>query len=614
MKNLIILSFLVLPCIAWTQLIPVKGEQKPVTINQSIEPIDEVNDLPSVPLVKSLMDEPLGTTRYDFQTNASIMNRLINRGDGELTAVWTMGRDDPGFGDRGTGYNRRENGSWGEPPQGRVETVRTGWPSLVETEDGTELIVAHDFGQGTLVTSRRAAGETDWTQSVVPSDVPMGQLWAQMAAGEGNTVHLIAITSLGSTYEGVEGHLLYYRSPDAGLTWDVQDFIVPGLDSTNYMDFRQSDSYKIAARGNTVAISRFCIWEDVLVFRSDDNGDTWDRSVIYDFPIDQYVADTGYGPDQVPPDDFAPSALAIYSGGNSGNIVIDHDSNLHLFFSSLYVTDENLTDGELQYFPCTNGIAYWNETMGENSFRIVAQAVDADGSGFLDFDCLDPNFSHRLTSLTTAPNAGVDENNNLFLTYAAVTENYFSPTALPSLQHYRHIYATASLDGGETWSSPIDLIEETVDPVLLPMINADFPTVALDVDDRMHIIYQQDFEPGNIIADLDPAGDNTIIYLDVDVAQFGVVVSSLEVATPEQQLTLSPNPANAQTYLTINPSWSNQAVLTIHDNLGRQVFIDSDLKGNNNTYVMPTSGLASGVFFVQVIDKKTRYSGRLVVE
>ena len=613
MKNLILLSLFFTPIVCWSQMIPIKGEQKPVSFNQPINQVDNSeSNSPNVPFVKSFMDEPFGLTRYDFQSNASIMNRLINHGNGELTAVWTMGQADPGFTDRGTGYNRREGGLWGDVPQGRIEDVRTGWPSIVVTEDGTELVVSHDFGQGNLVTSRRAPGETDWTQSVVSSDVPIGQLWPQMAAGEGNTVHLIAITSLGSTYEGVEGHLLYYRSPDAGLTWEVQDFIVPGLDSTDYIDYRQSDSYKIAANGNTVAIARFAFWEDVVVFRSDDNGDNWEKTVIYDFPLDKYVVDTGYEREDLPQDDFAPDAFAIYSSGNSGNVIIDNESKLHLFFNSLYVIDDNLTDQVLQYFPCTNGIVYWNEAMGENSIRTIAAAVDADGSGFLELDCLNTNFSHRYSSLTTAPNAGIDQENNLYLTYASITENYFSETASPGRQHYRHIYAIASLDGGETWSPPLDLIEETVDESILGMVNADFPTVALDVDDKMHIMYQQDFEPGNIIADGDAAGENRMTYIGLDVSNFGVV-SSKDHLAQQHLLKLSPNPARNFSDLFLDQALLVPSELTVYNLAGHRLHQERLYPGQSS-YRLSTEQFTSGVYLIELRNENAVVVEKLIIE
>ena len=616
MKNLILLSCLLFPLITWSQTVPIKGEQVPISYSQPTTQGGSTNpDGTDSPLSSQFQsDETIGTSLYDYQTNASIMNRLVNYGDNRLSAVWTMSQNEAGFPDRGTGYNHFDGNSWGELPQNRIETVRTGWPSIIVTEDETELIVSHDFAQNTLVTSRRAVGEEDWTQGTIPTQVPMGQLWPQMAVGDGDNVHLIAITGLGESYEGVEGHLLYYRSSDAGLTWEVQDFIIPGLDSTNYRSYRQTDSYKIAANGNTVAIARFTFWEDVLVFRSDDNGDSWDKSVIYDFPIDNYVPDSGYDESQVPPDDFAPSNLAIYSAGNNGNLIIDHNDNLHLFFNSLYVTDVNLTNQVLEYFPCSNGIVYWNESMGENSFRLIASVIDANNSGFLEFDCVTPNFSHRNAGLVTAPNAGIDANNNIYLTYSAMTENYYSAGANPSFQHYQHIYAIASQDGGDTWTAPIDLIEETVDPSILDMVNADFPTVALKVDDQMHLFYQQDFEPGTNFVDSDPIAENRMVYIGMDISTFGIV-SDHDLVETEKRLILSPNPAHNQCYLQINPDWDSGARLTIYDTQGRQIYKEGSSNWTKEArYQLPIADLPKGIFSVQVQDKKGTYLGKLVIE
>ncbi len=612
MKAYLILFILCFPLYSWSQMTPVRGAQAPMVLQQPLPFPQDTNAVSEPSVSRSAMDAIIGTTNYDFQSNASIMNRLINHGDGRLTGVWTMSVDDASFSNRGTGYNHFDGNQWGESPSERIEEVRTGWPSIVVTEDEKELIVSHDFAQNTLVTSRRVAGDIEWDFSSVDTDVPIGILWPQMASGRDNMVHLIAMTSLNGTYQGVEGHLLYYRSSDAGLTWEVKDFIVPGLDSTLYRDYRQSDSYKIAARGNTIAIAKFSFWEDVVVFRSDDNGDTWTKSVIYDFPLENYIEEDGYSVDQVPTDPFAPTEMAIYSAGNSGNIIVDHNMDLHLFFNSLYVSDEILGNNTLEYFPCTSGIAYWKESMGENTFRIIANAVDADDSGFLDFDCVTPNFSHRNSSLTTAPNAGVDQDNNLYLTYTGVTENYITLTAFPAIQHNQHIYAVRSEDGGDTWGEPVDLIKVT-NPSIIETVNADFPTIALDVDENMHILYQQDFEPGNVIADGDPPSENSMVYLSFLTGLFNLV-STEEFLDGHSQLSLSPNPAGDISHLDIDPDWSRKAVLTLHDVQGRILHTENNSDWmQNEKYELPISTLEKGIYIVQVKDGSATSIGKLIL-
>ena len=219
----------------------------------------------------------IGTTNYDLETNYSGCKRISEDADGNIYATWTMGFEaPPNYPDRGTGYNRYDagNDAWGDIPLDRLEAdVRTGWPNHIITNSGTEFIVSHVFtsGEYRLHTLRRETGETDWTESDMPTNTPVGVLWPR-AAVDGETVHVMAITTPtgglgGEIYEGVNIHPLYYRSSDGGATWDVVDFIIPGLDSTFMKNLVTADCYYIDARDGVVAIGVFSQWNDIVVFK-----------------------------------------------------------------------------------------------------------------------------------------------------------------------------------------------------------------------------------------------------------------------------------------------------------------------------------------------------------
>ena len=120
-------------------------------------------------------------------TNYSVCNRVSQDAEGNIMAVWTMGFDaSSGYPDRGTGYNYRDvnSGEWNDEPTDRLEAnVRTGWPNHVVTDSGTEFIVSHVFAEEEyrLHTLRKEAGATDWTESNIPSNTPVGVLWPRAA-------------------------------------------------------------------------------------------------------------------------------------------------------------------------------------------------------------------------------------------------------------------------------------------------------------------------------------------------------------------------------------------------------------------------------------------------
>ena len=60
----------------------------------------------------------------------------------------------------------------------------------------------------------------------------------------------------GTIYNGLDGALLYYRSQDGGVTWDIQDMQLPTIDTSMFTGFG-GDSYAIKAHGETVCIAFF---------------------------------------------------------------------------------------------------------------------------------------------------------------------------------------------------------------------------------------------------------------------------------------------------------------------------------------------------------------------
>ena len=49
---------------------------------------------------------------------------------------------------------------------------------------------------------------------------------------------LTAPTGLGGAiWNGLDGALVYYRSQDGGVTWDIKDMQLPTLDTSKYLGF-----------------------------------------------------------------------------------------------------------------------------------------------------------------------------------------------------------------------------------------------------------------------------------------------------------------------------------------------------------------------------------------
>lgn len=518
----------------------------------------------------------IGTTAYDLQSNGSNCRRINASNSGAVYGTWTQGGEPlPASPDRGTGYNKSNNGTtWPAPPTARAESQRTGWPNHVLVGN-KEFIVSHTSASG-LSTLSREIGASTWTEGSVPVNVTGGVLWPRAASGgaNGQTIHIIAITTPvangGTVYQGVDGHVLYYRSQDAGATWDIQNAIIPGLDSM-FTTGSSADGYYLDASGETVAIGVFNDFDDVLVFKSDDNGSTWTKHIVNDFPLVKYVADQGYTLDDLPPyNEEQPDSLAILTSDNSGCVLVDNSGTVHAFYGRMYVADTDLADGNTSYYPGTNGLAYWNESFGEDSTVVIAGALDLDGNNTLDIAAI-TNIATYFLSLSSMPSAGIDANGNIYVTYSAVmeTEEFLDPS---DNQHYRHVYVMASPDGGQSWLPPFDVNvpEIAIEPDLANFIEGVFPTIARNVGSTAHIIYQQDFQPGlSVRGDSDAAGENFINHVGVDVSDLGIVRTFEPVAEDYFQLTIGPNPTNGPVNMSYLLPSEGRVRIDVYNQLGQ---------------------------------------------
>ena len=110
-----------------------------------------------------------------------------------MSATWTMSLELTPFDDRGTGYNFYDGVAWDEIAYERIESTRIGWPSIVHTASGREVVVSHPGIDTPLHMAWRDAGtDAAWSEASIPSEIAIGKLWPRMAAGgEANRVIFI---------------------------------------------------------------------------------------------------------------------------------------------------------------------------------------------------------------------------------------------------------------------------------------------------------------------------------------------------------------------------------------------------------------------------------------
>ncbi len=147
----------------------------------------------------TLSEYVIGNTLYDLQSNRGPARRIVNNGDGTLSANWTFSANQSGYPDRGTGYNYYDGTSWGPSPTARLEGVKTGFANMAVV-GGNEYTLAHVGATGAGMLMKRTKGTGAWTAyTPVGGTPPSTDVWFRMAAGgaNNNTIHAI-VNSQGS--------------------------------------------------------------------------------------------------------------------------------------------------------------------------------------------------------------------------------------------------------------------------------------------------------------------------------------------------------------------------------------------------------------------------------
>lgn len=523
----------------------------------------------------------IGQTTYDLQSNASVQNRIYKSPNGGISAVWTYSQsNDLEALDRGTGYNYN-SGSWSAQPTERLESKRTGWPSITTLGNGKEYTITHNTADEDLqLTYRSSIGTGSWTEDItqLPSPIPAGNFWPRMVSGgsDKNSLHVISITvpvaNDGTIYNGQDGALCYSRSTDGGATWDVVNEVLPELDSTYYLGF-SGDNYGWAeSQGDTIAFVLGDNFEDIILMKSTDNGDTWTKTTVFDFPYDKF-------------DEATTEVLDTpLSSDGSYAIMLDDNGEAHVFWGAMRVLNDVLNDDQTSYFPFTDGLCYWNESMGAGAVAdTIAFSVDVDNSGTLDWIEAGLYF----VSVTGMPSVSLADNGDIYVSYAGLHDVLNNGN-----QNYRHIYAIKSTDGGDTWSVPNDVtpFEDFAENVFASLN----PT---NDGSCIPMVYMRDFEPGLAVRGDEDAFDvNEIVYL--------CVPTSLDVAVEEQQniideFSVYPNPAGTSTKVSFTVNTAGNVVVNLYDVRGQLISSYSNkVPAGRSSLDINVENFASGVYFI----------------
>jgi hypothetical protein len=579
------------------------------------------NNPSAIPAAKSIgfvEETVIGGTRYDLQTNTSIQNRLHVYADGTIGATWTMAFDDgAGFSDRGTGYNYFDGFIWGPQPTNRIESLKTGWPSYAPWGENGELVVSHDFAAGDLyLITREQKGSGNWTETLVdgPEDQKISWTRTTTSGVDNSVIQMLAITwpiaNGGTTYEDLNGAILYSRSSDGGVTWDPQHQIIEGMTADDYIGF-SADDYEWAVSGeNNIAFLVGDSWHDFFLMKSSDGGDNWEKTIIWENPYPFFDPENPIVTD------------TFYCVDGTHHLAFDSQGKVHVVFG----INRAYSDGAQTYwFPGIGGIGYWNEDLPAFSnnlnalnpydhpdseliedLTLIGWEQDIDGNGTIDV--LDEWGTYYI-GFSSQPQIVIDDLDLIYVVFSSVTEGYDN-----GLQNYRHLWGRGSWGTG-TWG---DFVQLTADLIHI-FDECVFPSVAGFTDENFYLIYQTDTEPGlNIRGDLDPVTDNFTNFMKV--ARYELIPVGVEENRDDHlfaQVSQNyPNPFNGSSEVVVHLQKRATLSLTVTDLTGNAVYSipEQNADPGINKLVIDAGNLAAGVYFYTVRADDFSTTKKLIVE
>lgn len=572
----------------------------------------------NLPRVSAHTENVIGSTYYDLQSNSSVADRIVVNADGSIAACWTFeGTADAGtYANRGTGYAYYNGSAWSAAPTVRVENARVGWGNIVNTRSGRELILSHNGIASKLqLASRTNKGTGAWANSTtaVPTATTGGNFWPRMvtsAVGGGDTVYAISLTyptaSGGAMYQGLDGAVVFSRSKDAGVTWDIVNQVPTGLTSATFLGFG-GDAYAIAAKGSTVAIVAGDSDSDVVLAKSTDGGTTWTSKTVLKFPLPLWDYTTTMS-------DINSDGIADTLDTNDGNfsVVLDNNGLAYVSYGAYRLLNDAPSASGYSYFPYTDGLYLWNENMPQDlGGTIVAGIEDLGEQGTIYFPTPaaqgDLAFGRYGCSLTSYPSMAFDASNTLYLSYCSIGDSMISVTNPEKV--VRQTYVMKSSDGGANWTCPYNVVPVAAGPTYSEGM---FASMAKNVDGNVHLIYQRDYYPGYGVppsSGTNPDADNVdnpndIVYVKIpvgDLANCPVLTGVKEVNSSVTNLNFYPNPTSSNGTIDVVLKDNAKMDITILNAVGQSVYSTS-VSGNvgSNKVDVNLSNLSAGLYFYQV--------------
>ena len=616
------------------------------------------------PMTRSIVGANfMGTTYYDLQTNGAMPQKIVAHEDGTISAVWTTNANTADS--RGTGYNYFDGSTWVNPSYStaRIENVRTGWGTLT-CVGNAEIVAAHNGSSALVIGICPQKGTQNWTFTnlVGPSihginnygqeATSTALLWPAIASS-GNIVHLICCTEsdTGMYYQGINTCLVYYRGTfnASSNTIDWESPRIVGNLTSDEVRSMSGDAYAIAAKGNTVAILNAPSTSDVFLWKSNDNGVNFTKTVIVKSPIELYKENTTMVLD------------TPYVADGSCAVSIDDNGMVHVAFGITRFFNDVLGDGSYSYYPGYDDMLYWNESMqpilSGTKESLNSDSLEAAGYKVFHRNDLTGDGGAYYIQNGDFPGYGVAavsnpqfvlDNGTVYLIYTQILDFPFINTNEGA--YYRGVFATKSSDNGNTWGgvswlsynkdcyyisdwswTALQDTDFTISMMTESIYNEGesvFPAVASKiVNGKINMWWQQDYIPGSEIKEKSVSmcqNESSIYHFAIDANQVGIynnvdeVWQGLWVGISNHNISgmrMYPNPATESVNVLFTAENTENGVLSVMNLMGQTVYtMNIDVNEGTNMVTVPVNQLPAGIYMVNIKTNKGISTQKLIVK
>ena len=545
----------------------------------------------------------LDYTTYDWQTNASIINRTIVWPDNKVNFAYTMATAQ-NFSDRGTGIGTYDynNDEW-IPLDGRAETEKTGFGSIARYKENGIVIAAHTDSQcGFYILENRDDLAPNSIPRAVTFDPTIDPCWPVVMTSGPNRdiIHIVA-----TGYS--DNKLYYYRSLD-GQTWDKENVILPFLSEEYGSDWGSNVCYWMkTTEDNCLALVVNNAWSDCMVIYSYDDGETWERKVFWHHPgINSSIEDW-----------FMYPRWASCIWGANHELCVAYEFN-----------GCSGDPGSGSYYPAIGGVAFWSENMPYHGTTLNytpdptnPKPMEPGKPFIMDSAYIYEDIYASLWYWSNATHEMWPEYFGYLPEEAENVEDFSlhgsynsGCVAMPTLcklpssdadlvavwvsikgdqmdesgNYYYRLFASYSGNGGRTWTPQVQL----ADDFMYTYTEFVYPQAAV-IDQTLIVAVQTDANTGtNVMGGDNDPDDNLYQGFTFDLNE---LFPEVGVGVPEMEhnnhLSVYPNPAEGQISVTLNKN----AEVTIYNIMGQAVLT---MEGRAGANTLDISSLNSGVYFI----------------